>query len=152
MARRQNGKNEVQAPAGFDISVGREQSEGWVVKEEGNTVLGRLLGRYSFRGDDGRERWYYQVKVEQQVKILPYSEEPAEKVEPVIASPGAVVNVDESAALEDLESKSNDGGVYDVWFSYKAKTKSKSGPGGFWPVHGPKLKIVKAPPKEKIPF
>jgi hypothetical protein len=151
MARKKNGA-EVQAPAGFDVSVGREQSDGWVVKKEGNTVLGRLLGRYSFRGEDGRERWYYQVKLDGPCEILPYTEEEGEKVDPIVVGKDAVVNIDESAALEALEPKSNDGGVYDVWFSYKAKTKSKSGPGGFWPVHGPKLRVVKAPPKEKIPF
>lgn len=144
MARKKNA--EVGAPAGFDVSIGREQSDGWVFKKEGNTVQGRLLGRYSFRGEDGRERFYYQVKLEAPCEIIPYTEEEAEAVEPVTVGKDSVVNVDESAALEALETKASDGGIYDVWFVYKAKTKSKSGPGGFWPVIGPKLRVIKAPP------
>lgn len=128
-------------PAGFDINVSRSKGDGWMVKEKGNTTMGRLLGRFEFEGDDNKVRAFYQVKTHMETKcIVGTGDDAEEKNLPA----GSVVNIDESKALEDLANRSVDGGVYDVWLQYGEKEKGKRGRSGFWPATV-KLKMVKPP-------
>lgn len=133
-----------EAPAGYDISVGRQSSDGWAKKFEGQTINGRLLGRYSFEsGKD--ERAYYQIKLYSGCKAITGKGTDTKEVDLI---ENQIVNVDESKAMEDLKTYATNGGIYDVWLQYgKQDVDSK-----FWPVIGPKLKQIKAPPKADIPF
>ena len=135
-------KNE--APAGFDISVGRTQADGWAKKVKDNTIHGRLLGRYTM----GEDRAYYQVELLADCDAV---EGKGEEVKDVKLKKGQIVNFDESKAFSDLKPYAADGGIYDVWFKYEDKIKLDNG-NTFWPIVGPKLKQVKAPPKDNIPF
>jgi len=127
-------------PDGFDIMAGRELADGWAMKEKGNTIQGRLMGRFTM----GEDRAYYQIKLDKPTKaITGRGDETAE----VVLAPGKVVNVDESKAMEDLRKYAENGGVYDVWIMYGEKQKTPDG-GSFWPIiNGPRARQVKAPPK-----
>lgn len=127
-------------PDGFDIMAGRELADGWAMKEKGNTIQGRLMGRFTM----GEDRAYYQIKLDKPTKaITGRGDETAE----VVLPPGKVVNVDESKAMEDLRKYAENGGVYDVWIMYGEKQKTPDG-GSFWPIiNGPRARQVKAPPK-----
>jgi hypothetical protein len=134
-------------PDGFDINVGRQMADGWARKGKGFIIQGRLLGRVS--NDD---KAYYQVALQ---KPCFATTGKGDEVQEVTLNEGQIVNVDESKALEDLNKYSSNGGIYDVWIMYGEKQQLPKG-GSFWPVvNGPRVKMIKAPPKLKgddIPF
>ena len=133
-------KNLKNIPDGFDIMAGRELADGWAMKDKGNTIQGRLVGRFTM-GDD---RAFYQVKLDKPCKAITGRGE--ETVE-VVLQPGNLVNVDESKAMDDLRKYCENGGTYDVWIMYGEKQKLEGG-NTFWPiVNGPRVKTVKPPPK-----
>jgi hypothetical protein len=142
-------------PEGFDVHVGRERGDGWAKKEPGNTIMGRLLGRYSFRGEDGRPRAYYQVRLMGNARAeIPNPEDEDGDNLDVVLEEGNVINIDETASLSDLGSYTEDGGIYDVWFRFGEKVKHKGGK-TLWRIDGPKLRVVKPAPRRKddpIPF
>lgn len=147
-------EKEIDAPDGFDINVGRERGEGWIVKEEGNEILGRLLGRNEYKNSRGKTRAFYQIQLERSCKIQienpDFNEEADEDDDnkEFIESegmPGMIVNVDEFKKLEDLKEYTRDGGVYDVWFVMGGKIDL--GPDqSMWTLKaGPRLKPIKLP-------
>ena len=138
--------DKVNAPDGFDVMAGRELADGWAKKEKGNTIQGRLMGRFTM-GDEGRA--FYQVRLDKPSKAITGK---GDETQEVLLEKGKLINVDESKAMEDLRKYATNGGVYDVWICYGEKQKTDNGT--FWPiVNGPRVKVIKAPPKEAaIPF
>jgi len=60
--QKDDGRQEVKtvsAPAGSTPGLGREQGKGWMTKEAGAQIEGRLLGRFLMKGDDGDMRAFY---------------------------------------------------------------------------------------------
>jgi hypothetical protein len=128
-------------PAGFDVNVSRAKGDGWLIKEAGNSLVGRLLGRFSFEDGLGKERAFYQVRSLRATKAtVGTGDEAHEATLPA----GSIINVDESAALSDLAKRAEDGGTYDVWMRYRSKEKSRKGKQGFWPMDI-RLKVIKPP-------
>ena len=136
-------------PEGFDINVGRERGEGWVVKEEGNVVQGRLLGRYTYTAR-GKKRAYYQIKLQKEcvceIENPDYNEEAEDSEERIRVTlpPDSIVNLDETTKLSDLESYSGNGGIYDIWLVFGKKVDIGNGQ-SMWNVTGPRLAMVKKP-------
>lgn len=143
-----------EVPSGFTERVGREKGDGWLIKNEGTVVHGRLLGRFQMKqkNDDGDYRVYYQVKLMTSCKAMWQDPEDKEKKEERQLPVGAILNIDEHTALEDLGPRTRDGGIYDVWWKYVNKSKL---PGGgnrtFWNLKGPLLKVIKAPTRHPDP-
>lgn len=146
-------------PAGFDTRVGRERGDGWLKKEPGVVIQGRLLGRYTMKGqvsDDGTARTYLQVKLSDGSGIKGKDGKivagvPASQLDPttrekleVRLQPGQVINIDEHTALEDLAPWATDGGVHDVWFMYVSQDKVQGTNRTFWVVKGPAIHTVRA--------
>jgi hypothetical protein len=142
----------AEAPQGFNLNVGRERGDGWILKEKGQIVQGRLLGRYLMKAtsSDGSARAYYQLKLAVPVKAIytpgedddDYEEDEDGKAKrhEVTLKPGQVVNIDEITALKDLSSYTRDGGVYNIWFQYiKQDPKRRN----FWVIKGPALETVR---------
>ncbi len=144
MTTQTNKTNDDGSPEGFDINLGRAQGDGWIEKEPGTVVHGRLLGQFEIPGQNkGELQKIYQVKLFSPCKA---SVGKGEENKTINLEIGQILNVHETKAIEDLSTKCGDGGTYDVWFKYvdqNPKTK-------FWSVIGPKVKVVKAPPP--IPF
>jgi len=153
--RSSGGKaKEIEAPAGFDINVGRERGEGWFVKEEGNTLLGRLLGRNEYKNKRGKLRAFYQVQLEQSCKIQienpdfnSEADEDDDNKEFIESEgmPGMIINIDEFKKLEDLKEYTRDGGVYDVWFVMGGKMDLGADQEMWTLKAGPRIKVVKQP-------
>jgi hypothetical protein len=129
-------------PDGFDINAELTRADGWAVKGEGLIILGRLINRQEFRGGDGKMRAFYSVLLQRKCRaVIGQGDEAAEGW----LEKGQTVNVDDSAALGMLESRSKDGGTYDVWIRYGEKEKLKGKAGQtFWPAEV-KLRMVKPP-------
>lgn len=160
MARKSNKSNgtsrknqPIEAPEGFDVNVGGERGEGWVVKADGNTVQGRLIGRRTYKGGKGRERAFYQIELHKpcliQVENPEFNEDEEESdsnaaYKNVTVSEG-IVNVDEFKKLEDLRPFVEKGGVYDVWFVLGGKVDIDNGQTMWTMKAGPKCKVVKLP-------
>lgn len=149
-SNRGNGDEEFAAPDGFTINVGRERGEGWIKKEEGNEVLARIVGRFTYNLR-GKKRAYYQLKLLKACKIEvedpDFSGDGDDDEVPrvtVTADEGALVNCDETAKLAELEGFTRTGGVYDVWFVFKAK-KDIGGGQSMWDMAGPKVRVVSKP-------
>lgn len=129
-------------PEGFDIDAELVRGDGWATKGEGYIIQGRLKGRQEFRGGDGKMRAFYSIVLARKCHAVIGK---GDEAEPGILEPGQIVNVDDSAALGQLESRAKDGGVYDVWIRYGAKEKLQGKPGQtFWPAEV-KLRMVKSP-------
>jgi hypothetical protein len=143
-----NVSDNVNVPDGFDIMAGRELADGWAKKEKGNVIQGRLVGRFKM----GEDRFFYQIKLDKETKAITGK---GDDTSEVVLKKGQMVNVDESKAMEDLRKYSDNGGVYNVWIMYGEKAKLPDG-GSFWPiVNGPRVQMVKSPPKvaaNDIPF
>lgn len=155
-----NGKQasvDEDVPAGFDVRVGREQGEGWLVKEEGATICGRLLGRFIMKGmtdDDGNFRTFYQIQLNDKSGVYKDGKKTGnikgtrknedKEDEDVEFKDGDIINIGEHKALEDLSPRTRDGGTYDVWFKYLKEEKLQGrGNRTFWQLKGPMLKVVK---------
>lgn len=143
------GNGIPQAPEGFGINVGRDRGDGWAHKEEGNKIQGRLLGRHTYKGANGKQRAYYQVKLSEPCKALiedPNAAEGDEEAERVVVTldAGKIVNVDESVKLADLADFTKNGGTYDIWFVYGTKEAIGNGQ-SMWNVFGPRLAVVSKP-------
>lgn len=138
----------IEVPQGFDIRAERAQADGFVKKDAGVTVQGRLLSRFTMEGDSA-PRIIYQVLLDKPCPAVTGSGEEA-AVETL--EPGKVVNID-GAALMELDKYANNGGVYDVWIHFKGKRKV--GRGLMWDAMV-RLRQVKAPPPgshhERAPF
>lgn len=167
-----------EAPAGFDTRVGREQGKGWLTKEAGAVVTGRLLGRFIMKGstgDDGKFRAFYQIQltgahgVTKDGKVTPLNgtaRDPDDRTENVEITfdDGDIINIGEHKALEDLSPYTRDGGTYDVHITYLGEEKIGNTRRTFWACKGPFLKTVKpatrspgpepslVPTAEPIPF
>lgn len=145
-----NGKAAVEMPEGFGINVGRERGEGWAKKEDGNEVMGRLLGRFTYELR-GKKRGYYQIKLLKPCKVEIEDPEGVEDDEgniprlDVVLEPGAIVNVDETAKLLDLEPFTKNGGTYDLWFVYGPKIDIDGGQTMWSFAGGPRLRPVAKP-------
>lgn len=155
-----NGKSkdvDNDVPQGFDVRVGREQGEGWLVKEPGATVCGRLLGRFIMKGmtdDDGNYRTFYQIQLNDNAGVYKDGKKVGElkgtrknedkEDEDVEFKSGDIINIGEHKALEDLSPRTRDGGVYDVWWRYMNEEKLQGrGNRTFWNLKGPMLKVIK---------
>lgn len=157
MAKKNRGngsaaKSNVEIPDGFNINVGRERGDGWVKKEEGNEVLGRLLGRYTYESR-GKKRAYYQIRLLKPCRAevlnpqydpdneeLMEEEKIPERLDATLEE-GAIVNLDETVKLADLQSRTGDGGVYDMWLVYGKKQDIGDGQ-TMWNIVGPRLRLV----------
>lgn len=131
-----NGKRaEDDAPPGFDeVVTSSSRADGWAKKGEGFVIQGRLISRTTMREQDrdGKRRSFYTIELQAKAAATTGK---GDDVEDVTLEPGDLINVDESAALEDLEPRTRDGGVYDVWIKYgKQQESSKKGQKGFWPA------------------
>lgn len=142
--------DDIDAPEGFTINVGRERGEGWVKKEEGNEVMARIVGRYTYNLR-GKKRAYYQLKLLKpctiEVEDPDYAGDGDDDDIPrvtVKAEEGALVNCDETAKLAELETFTKNGGVYDVWFVFKDK-KDIGGGQSMWDMIGPRVRVVSKP-------
>lgn len=143
----------VAIPEGFTINAGRERGEGWIVKEEGNTVQGRLIGRQTYKTKRGKTRAFYQIKLEKpctiEIENPDFNEEADEDEDnperiKAKGEEGQIVNIDEFKKLEDLEPYTKDGGVYDVWFQIGEKIEIGDEQ-TMWTLVGPRLRVVKKP-------
>lgn len=155
-----NGKraaDQYEAPEGFTINAGRDRGEGWVKKEEGNVVQGRLVGRQSYKNKRGKTRAFYQIMLSKKCKIQianpDFNDEADEDTSNMAmidsdGEEGMTVNVDEFKMLEDLESFTRNGGVYDVWFVMGPKVDIDNGQTMWTLLAGPKVAIVQPPPQE----
>lgn len=163
MAKKQKQKEAetaYEAPEGFGINVGRERGEGWVTKKEGNEVLARILGRFSYVDNRGKKRGYYQLKLLKPCEIDiedPDGEEDDEGNvirRTITANEGTVVNADETAKLADLEPFTKNGGTYDVWFVIGPKIDIGGGQTMWSMAGGPRLRVVNAPSEtpDQVPF
>lgn len=144
-----SGDDEFEAPEGFTINVGRERGDGWVKKEEGNEVMARIVGRYTY-SLRGKKRAYYQLKLlkpcQIEVEDPDFAGDGDEEVPRVTmtADEGALVNCDETAKLAELEAFTKTGGVYDVWFVFKGKKDIGAGQ-SMWDMAGPRVRVVTKP-------
>lgn len=132
-----------EAPEGFTETVSTtERGAGWVIKKEGVIVQGRLLGRQemSKTGRDGSARAFYRVKLQRDCLCVVGKGDDSQEATIV---PGEVVNVDESYALQELEPRTRDGGVYDVWIRYGKQDEDSK----FWPADI-KLRVIEEPTRE----
>lgn len=158
MAKNDGRKNGSSVPEGFNVKVGREDGDGWAKKEAGNTIQGRLMGRFTFRGSDGDERAFYQVQLTNPCKATRQMEEDdadgKRKYEELTLAAGSVVNIDEVAKLQDLREKCDDGGIYDVWLKFLGKKQRRGSNNTPWNFEGPYLKVIQAPARrrDEAPF
>lgn len=143
-----------EAPEGFGINVGREMGEGWIVKEEGNEVMARLLSRHTYKTKRGKTRAFYQLRLIKatlcQVANPDFNEEdeetddnPAFQIKTL--EEGSIVNVDEFKKLEDLQEYMKDGKTYDVWFVMGGKIELDDSQTMWTLKAGPKLRPVADP-------
>ena len=155
------GDTDYAVPEGFTINVGGERGEGWVTKEDGNVVQGRLLGRKEYKNTRGKTRAFYQIKLAKpcwaQVDNPDFNDEADEdedKNPSMIRKrldEGDVVNVDEFKKLEDLAPKCVDGGIYDVWFVIGPKVEIDNNQTMWTFRGGPVLRVVKKS-GDSVPF
>lgn len=168
MAKKQNAKkagtgtshnrdDDFATPEGFTINAGRERGDGWAIKEEGNEIMGRLLGRQTYKTRRGKTRAFYQIKLQKpcmaEVENPNFNEEADEDEDnqPRIRQrleEGDTVNIDEFKKLEDLEPYTKDGGVYDVWFVMGGKVELGEDQTMWTLAAGPKLRVVQKPEKD----
>lgn len=151
-------------PKGFDIKVGQEQGDGWLVKTSGQVIIGRMLGRYAMRGvtkKDGSARVFYQFLLmagctyvrggKTLPGVLANQKDESGKAE-VVLGVGKVVNVDEHKTIEELGPYTRNGGVYNVWFRYvEKKGLARGGGESFWMLEGPHLQPVKPATRKPDP-
>lgn len=142
------------SPDGFTINAGRERGDGWAIKEEGNEIQGRLLGRQTYKTKRGKTRAFYQIKLQKpcmaEVENPDFNEDADEDE---TNSPrmrerleeGQTVNIDEFKKLEDLEQYTKDGGIYDVWFVMGGKVDIGDDQTMWTLAAGPKLRMVERP-------
>lgn len=156
-AKNGNSEKHMEAPPdGFTINVGRERGDGWVKKEEGNIVQGRLLGRHTYTSR-GKKRAYYQVKLARPCKAEIENPDWNEEMEgdevperiTATLDEGSIVNLDETTKLADLETHVSSGGVYDVWLVFGNKMDIGNGQ-TMWTVTGPRLRVVEKP--DELPY
>jgi len=141
------------APSRFNKKVGREDGDGWAKKEEGNTIQGKLLGRFEFKDSKGKPRAFYQILLQESCDATTKNEDdPEGEYQDIRLEAGQIVNVDEVAKLMDLAPLATNGGEYDVWFKFKGKVKRKGSQNTPWNFDGPFVDTVKAPPKDDTPF
>ena len=149
-----NGKNDVQAAASMPDGFRRRTSVSdapWLSLETGNTMTGRLVGRFLMQGTEPI-RAYYQVELTSgSVKVRKGSGDDAEVVE---AKAGDVINVNESAKIRYLKDKEIPevlaGAEYDLWMRVGEKLKLKGGR-TMWDIDSG-VKMVKAPTSEVRPL
>jgi hypothetical protein len=102
----------------------------WVKQETGNTVFGKLIGRYLMQGAgvQGGSRYYYQIELLWPCTATKGSGEEAETVD---AKKGDIVNLGEQFKLKVLAEHEWPeilaGAAYDVWAQYKKKIKIGGG-------------------------
>ncbi len=140
-------------PERFNQKVGRADGDGWALKEKGNTITGRLIGRFEFNSANGR-RAFYQIELQGPCKATTKNEADDTKYDTITLKAGQIVNLDEVSRLEDLRDKCEDGGIYDVWLQFGEKKKSKGSQNTPWNFVGPYVAVVKAPSRrrEEAPF
>jgi hypothetical protein len=152
-------EDEWDVPEGFNVNAGRERGEGWILKAEGNEVMGRLVGRQSYKTKRGKTRAFYQIKLAKpcmcEVTNPDFNEEADEDEDNMARiqeklDAGSVVNVDEFKKLEDLEPYTKDGGVYDVWFVMGGKIDIGDDQTMWTLKAGPRLKVIEEP--KRSPF
>lgn len=114
-------------------------------KEVGAVVQGILLGRYARKNDD--EAFYYQVKLTQACDALVDREG-----NKVLKEVGAIVTLDESSALMDLQplvrERLDDGKVCEVFIRALEKQKLAGGK-SYWRFD---VRSRRAKEKDLIPF
>lgn len=155
MAKPKSGKNGTDAaPDRFKTKVGREDGDGWAKKEPGNIIQGRVLGRYEFRGNDGKLRAFYQIKLQEPCKATTKNEDDEDKYDEVTLIADQIVNLDEVSRLSDLADHCRDGGVCDVWLKFVGKKARKGSQNTPWVFEGPFVDVIQPPKrvKEDAPF
>lgn len=152
MAKKGASKNGSSVPDGFTVKVGREDGDGWAKKKEGNTIQGRLIGRFSFKNGDGEDRAFYQIQLQAPCEATQKNEDdPDGKYDDLTLEAGQIVNLDEVAKLMDLREKCEDGGTYDVWLKFLTKKKRAGSQNTPWNFEGPYLRVVQPPSRRKDP-
>lgn len=140
-SKKTNG-NANELPAGYE-PVSSAENTAWAIKEEGNTIEGLLLGRFT-RKFKGKTRSFYQVKLVSPCKAIQGRGEDAERT---TLEKGAIVSFDETSGLErDLRPLTDDGGKYHVFIRFIEKIDLDGG-NTFW-----RMKIGKktiSPPTRK---
>ncbi len=154
LVKKEKTKTLSTAPKEFDRDLSRARGSGWVVKDEGVTVCGRLINRVVLGpGLDGKPKSFFQILLREgyPVEVSTLNDDD-EKIQ-VTAESGEIVNLDSSAALDRLHDFCGDGGVYDVWIRFAEKISLKGGL-SYWPAEV-KIKVVKTAQSKKddtIPF
>lgn len=130
-------------PEGFTIKAEKMRGDGWMKKEPGNTLCGRLIGMFYKDTEDGPKPVFYVKIIEPCLCTVGAGEDAHEE----ILEKGAVVNA-EGAIFADMARYVGNGGVYDVWFKYRGKEKLQGGKAGrtMWQGDGPYMKCLKEPP------
>ena len=137
---------------GFAISATRTRAEGWVIKESGVVVVGRLLGRIKTGvNSDKTDKYSFQLRIGSDirgsvpVRIVRGSGDDAQ--EDTVSD--GIVNVDQNAALSELVEYCGDGNTYDVRIEYVGRTKGRDG-NSYWDIDVRLRAIVKD--SAKVPF
>jgi hypothetical protein len=127
--------------------ISSDKSAPWFVKSEGATVIGILVGRFTFRDGDGKEKAYYQVHLRNDGVVC--SKGKGDKKEEIICNKGDTVSIDETKALEDLAPFMTDGGKYGVKIVVGSKDKVPGTGRTFWNMSVQK-KVLSPPTRNPI--
>lgn len=121
-----------EAPEGF-VSVTPEREAGWFKAQEGLIVQGELMGRFKMQDKDGTLRYYYQMRMGHSVMASVRSDDGKKFIDGQVPE-GALLNIDEKKALEDLEELAADSTKrWAIWLMVGAK-QSLDGGRTFWPM------------------
>lgn len=122
----ENGAKRSGPPAGMRrVSA---SAAPWFLKGEGKICFGEVQGRHEMRGNDGKPRAYYQVRVKQACEATVGSGKDAEVVEVEV---GGIVNLNENFKLAVLKDEAlpiiKAGGAVDVWAEFQDKIEIGGG-------------------------
>lgn len=112
-------------PEGFDLVTPRKE-DGWFAAKEGLTIVGEILGRFQRTDPNtGQVQYFYQIgltkEVEASVRL-----KGAKEYTTGLLKPGALLNVNESKALEDLVDLVEGDSRWEIWIEVGSKEKVKS--------------------------
>jgi ribosomal protein S17 len=112
-------------PEGYS-QVNNSSSNAWFKFEEGATVEGELVGRFktSKPGRDGKDRYYYQVKLTKPCTVTKKIEGDTEEEQ---AEVGDIVNVGEKSSLMELASYCGPGKRFNIIVIVQSKVDIDGG-------------------------
>ena len=105
-------------PEGFTRGT-PELAGAWIKPHEGLIVTGLLTGRYTAKGKKGKERPYYQIKVDKDTPAIVRDAE-GEWIDGTVPKDG-LVNVDERQALIPMKNLLATGVPHTVWLQFVGK-------------------------------